>query len=343
MTALAMIEKPMESENKGDIGAEMARLRMGFGLSQQDVSNRLHIRVRYIQAMEENKLDLLPGKVYARGYLHTYAEFLGLDPAKTVEKCLGNVADAPAPSKAPAHQSTWEKRPSASTGGVWKVLILVAVLIGLAVVAMRTSLHSAPVGEEAPAQTSAVPESMLQYVRSMPMLTAWNYDCLTGQGALACFYTDPLVGAWVHPEIFSGLAYVGEIDLSTAVEALLPEVAPVPETPPAAEKTDAPPVEDVAPAAPQAKNLGALEPAAGVAEVKKIAAKASTMVDKAESPVVHTKEMVRSKPETKAKPTPKPAAKSEPLTKPFPPPGYLDKPTPSVFDEVDHNAIENPL
>lgn len=38
------------------------------------------IRILYIQALEEEKYQILPGETYTKGYLRTYAKQLGLDP-----------------------------------------------------------------------------------------------------------------------------------------------------------------------------------------------------------------------------------------------------------------------
>lgn len=333
----------MEPESEGNVGAEMARLRMRFGLSQQDVSNRLHIRVRYIQAMEENKFELLPGKVYARGYLHTYAEFLGLDPVTTVEKCLlGAFESPPALSKSYAPPLTSSHRVQ-KTHGVWKLLAAALVVICLVVVGSKSSLQRPSQEDVAPSdRSSAVPESMLRHMRSMPMPTAWNYDCLTGRGQLSCFYTDPLLDAWLHPEIFSGLAYVGEIDLSTAVEPPPVEAKPVEEKPvesdPAAEK----PTTEIKEEDPsQAKSLGALEPAAGaklVESAKPVEAIAPT-AKKEEKRIAPAKAPPHHSNPVQPKPVAKTQPKSNPITKPFPPLKAPEKPTPSIFDEIDHNAI----
>jgi len=51
----------------------------------EEVAARLHIRPKYIAALEEGRLQDLPGRVYTMGYLQSYAEFLGLDPAQVVE------------------------------------------------------------------------------------------------------------------------------------------------------------------------------------------------------------------------------------------------------------------
>jgi len=44
-----------------------------------DTEETTKIRVRYIQALEEENYGILPGATYVKGYLRTYAKQLGLD------------------------------------------------------------------------------------------------------------------------------------------------------------------------------------------------------------------------------------------------------------------------
>lgn len=68
------------------IGAYLRDLREHFGLSVDDVAHRLHIRSKYIMALEEGRMDEMPGKVYTVGYIQNYAEFLGLDAKNVVDE-----------------------------------------------------------------------------------------------------------------------------------------------------------------------------------------------------------------------------------------------------------------
>jgi len=45
-----------------------------------DTEEITKINVRYIQALEEEKYEILPGTTYVKGYLRTYAKQLGLNP-----------------------------------------------------------------------------------------------------------------------------------------------------------------------------------------------------------------------------------------------------------------------
>jgi cytoskeleton protein RodZ len=61
-------------------GAELRAARERLGWSIQDVSAALRIRLPHLEALEEGRIDLLPGNAYAVGFLRTYARTLGLDP-----------------------------------------------------------------------------------------------------------------------------------------------------------------------------------------------------------------------------------------------------------------------
>lgn len=69
----------MATEGYHDIGALLRKNREDLRLSVEETSRMLHIRARYILALEEGRLDELPGLPYVRGYLQSYATFLQLD------------------------------------------------------------------------------------------------------------------------------------------------------------------------------------------------------------------------------------------------------------------------
>ncbi|MGH3010126.1 MAG: RodZ domain-containing protein [Gaiellaceae bacterium] len=62
-----------------EIGASLREARIKRGLSPADVHKAIRIRDRYLQALEEERWELLPGDAYVKGFLRTYADFLGLD------------------------------------------------------------------------------------------------------------------------------------------------------------------------------------------------------------------------------------------------------------------------
>jgi hypothetical protein len=61
------------------IGDSLHEARMRRGLSAADVQKVIRIRERYLTALEEERWEILPGEAYTKGFLRTYAEFLGLN------------------------------------------------------------------------------------------------------------------------------------------------------------------------------------------------------------------------------------------------------------------------
>jgi hypothetical protein len=61
------------------IGDSLREARTRRGLSAADVREGIRIRERYLTALEEEHWEMLPGEAYTKGFLRTYAEFLGLD------------------------------------------------------------------------------------------------------------------------------------------------------------------------------------------------------------------------------------------------------------------------
>lgn len=71
-----------------------ARHRRNLDIAQCEKATR--IRARYLQALEEGHLDLIPAPVYVRSFLRTYAEFLEVDAERLLEDY--------AHSQRPAHE-----------------------------------------------------------------------------------------------------------------------------------------------------------------------------------------------------------------------------------------------
>ncbi|HEX3236962.1 MAG TPA: helix-turn-helix domain-containing protein [Gaiellaceae bacterium] len=62
-----------------EIGNSLREARERQGLGYPEIELATKIRVKYIRALEEEDFTSLPGDAYIRGFLRTYAEYLGLD------------------------------------------------------------------------------------------------------------------------------------------------------------------------------------------------------------------------------------------------------------------------
>jgi cytoskeleton protein RodZ len=64
---------------RGQIGPLLEKKRLEKGLSLKEAEQATKIRTRYLKGLECEDPTALPDPVYARGFLKTYANFLGLD------------------------------------------------------------------------------------------------------------------------------------------------------------------------------------------------------------------------------------------------------------------------
>ncbi len=69
-----------------EIGYSLRSARERQGLDLPEVELATKIRAKYIRAIEEDDFDSLPGDAYTRGFLRTYAEYLGLDGQTYVDE-----------------------------------------------------------------------------------------------------------------------------------------------------------------------------------------------------------------------------------------------------------------
>ena len=63
---------------------ELGSLREARGLTLEDAERDTRISRRYLQALESEQFEVIPAPVYARGFLRSYSQYLGLDPQETL-------------------------------------------------------------------------------------------------------------------------------------------------------------------------------------------------------------------------------------------------------------------
>lgn len=62
-----------------EIGNFLRERREARGVSLIEVEKDLKIRKKYLQALEEGNINIIPGKTYLIGYLRNYSKYLGID------------------------------------------------------------------------------------------------------------------------------------------------------------------------------------------------------------------------------------------------------------------------
>ncbi|MCE2715716.1 MAG: helix-turn-helix domain-containing protein [Pseudomonadota bacterium] len=75
-----------EKESPLTIGQLFKTQRLQQKKSLEDVADSLKIRKVFLQAIEDEQFDQLPGGVYTVGFIRSYAQYLGLDPETIIEQ-----------------------------------------------------------------------------------------------------------------------------------------------------------------------------------------------------------------------------------------------------------------
>jgi cytoskeletal protein RodZ len=81
-----------------DFGGVLRAARERRGVSLQELSAATKIPLPSIEALERNDLTRLPGGVFTRGFVKTYAREVGLDPGETLQDFLDRFEAPPAPA-----------------------------------------------------------------------------------------------------------------------------------------------------------------------------------------------------------------------------------------------------
>jgi len=114
-----------------EIGGSLREARLKRNLTPADVQKAIRIRDRYLQALEEERWELLPGDAYVKGFLRTYADYLGLDGNLYVDEYNNRFARPDEPQLVPERF----ERVGVRFGGVGLLRPVVVIAIIVAIVA----------------------------------------------------------------------------------------------------------------------------------------------------------------------------------------------------------------
>ncbi|TET54432.1 MAG: helix-turn-helix domain-containing protein [Actinobacteria bacterium] len=68
------------------IGHQLASARRKQGLNIKEIEENTKIRSRFLKAIEKNEFDVLPGPVYVKGFIRSYANYLKIEADPLVEE-----------------------------------------------------------------------------------------------------------------------------------------------------------------------------------------------------------------------------------------------------------------
>jgi cytoskeleton protein RodZ len=112
-----------------EIGGSLREARLKRNLTSADVQKAIRIRDRYLQALEEERWEALPGDAYVKGFLRTYADYLGLDGNLYVEEYNSRFARPDEPQLVPERFARSGSRFGGA--GFLRPLVVVAVIVAI--------------------------------------------------------------------------------------------------------------------------------------------------------------------------------------------------------------------
>ncbi|MGB8957288.1 MAG: RodZ domain-containing protein [Tumebacillaceae bacterium] len=169
-----------------ELGMELKNIRESKGLSLDQVQQDTKIRSRYLEAIEAGDLSVLPGMVYARGFIKSYAEYLGVDGMELLERhglaaetapSVADAADASLRRSAPTRMPVRKGFSLGSSRMVPQIAVAVVVLgvftLVYALVVNRgdgdkTTQNPAQTQTVEPSATDATPPAQQQAVQPAP-------------------------------------------------------------------------------------------------------------------------------------------------------------------------------
>jgi cytoskeleton protein RodZ len=140
-----------------EIGGSLREARLKRNLTPADVQKAIRIRDRYLQALEEERWELLPGEAYVKGFLRTYAEYLGLDGNLYVDEYNNRFAHPEEQPLIVPERFARSRRGLGGAGGLARPLLAVGAIVAIvaAVAAWQLSGSSGTKQGTPPPPTSA--------------------------------------------------------------------------------------------------------------------------------------------------------------------------------------------
>lgn len=112
------------------LGEELKRLREHKNLSIREVAEATHIGGRFLQAIESDNYSILPGGIFNRGFVRSYARFIGFDEEQALvlynQQLEAQGGEAPR-SMAPSLEGI-DEEPASPWGSIALIVIILLLL-----------------------------------------------------------------------------------------------------------------------------------------------------------------------------------------------------------------------
>lgn len=114
------------------LGHELKKLREERGVSLQQISASTHIGVRFLQAIENDTYDILPGGVFNRAFVRKFAHKVGMDEEQALrlyDEQLGDMGGEPE-RKFYTGLEDFDQKSSSSNNSLYSILAVLILAAG---------------------------------------------------------------------------------------------------------------------------------------------------------------------------------------------------------------------
>ena len=114
------------------LGERFRAAREQRGQTLSEVAEHLRIRSVYLAAIEDENWSAIGAPVYTRGFLRTYARYLGIDPEEAVAQYNASAGNAPQPASTGTGPSAY-REPRSLGPLIWISGIVALALVGFVI------------------------------------------------------------------------------------------------------------------------------------------------------------------------------------------------------------------
>jgi cytoskeleton protein RodZ len=157
----------MSANRPADFGTKLRQARERKGIALREIANRTKISIAVLEALERSDVTRLPGGLFSRAFVRSYAREVGLDPDATVEEFIGLLPqDAVAAAHGRVDQvedtQLFESDRRVASSVLWILLISVPLAGGVLYLGMHQTGTSdrtsgGPAAKVAPPEAAAPP------------------------------------------------------------------------------------------------------------------------------------------------------------------------------------------
>ena len=137
-----------EGEIEEDFGAHLRRARERRGISLRQIAVATKISMNALEALERNDAARLPGGIFSRAFVRSYAVEVGLDPEQTVREFLArfpnDTTQSTGSSSSPDDEEAFENRQRVMSTTLWLIMVSIPIAALLIYFSLTAEDSSSP-------------------------------------------------------------------------------------------------------------------------------------------------------------------------------------------------------